>query len=79
MRKVRVHQGLQARLDGPFLARPRRRPRERRPRVTQCPLVGVDACPFNSLLKETALPFQNRRPRHALTPRQRRDEVVSIL
>jgi len=25
------------------------------------------------------LPFQTRRPRHALTPRQRRGEVVGIL
>ena len=25
------------------------------------------------------MPFQSRRPRHALTPRQRRGEVVAIL
>lgn len=29
--------------------------------------------------KETDLPFQNRRPRHALTPGQRRGEIVAIL
>jgi hypothetical protein len=31
------------------------------------------------MLKETALPFQTRRPRLALTTRERREQVVGIL
>jgi hypothetical protein len=31
------------------------------------------------LLKETALPFESRRPRPTLTPRERREQVVGIL